>query len=159
MADNFVHLHLHTEYSINDIIRLMNILTLGNNFCTRILSEKLAENSNNKIYSTINANEVSFVDIPTSKHNELIDFIKNNNIELVIPADFRVIESEFSTLCLKENISVLLDKCILLNTYLSHYFAEAEYIEAYDIRFRVDYYKEKEDMYLSSEETISPSIL
>lgn len=48
----------------------------------------------------------------------------------------------------KENISVLLDKCILLNTYLSHYFAEAGYIEAYDIRFRVDYYKEKEDMYL-----------
>lgn len=48
----------------------------------------------------------------------------------------------------KENISVLLDKCILLNTYLSHYFVEAEYIEAYDIRFRVDYYKEKEDMYL-----------
>lgn len=48
----------------------------------------------------------------------------------------------------KENISVLLDKCILLNTYLSHYFVEAKYIEAYDIRFRVDYYKEKEDMYL-----------
>lgn len=37
----------------------------------------------------------------------------------------------------KENISILLDKCILLNTYLSHYFVEAEYIEAYDIRFRV----------------------
>ena len=52
----------------------------------------------------------------------------------------------------KEDINTLLDKCILLNTYLSHYFVEAEYIDAYDIRFRVDYYKEKEDMYLLDQE-------
>ena len=51
----------------------MNILTLGNNFCTRILSEKLAENSQNKIFSTLNANGVSFVDIPVFCFEEIID--------------------------------------------------------------------------------------
>ena len=84
----------------------MNILTLGNNFCTRILSEKLAENSQNKIFSTLNANGVSFVDIPVFCFEEIIDFVKKNNIELIIPADFKIIESEFSSMCLKENISI-----------------------------------------------------
>ncbi len=52
----------------------------------------------------------------------------------------------------KDDISVLLDKCILLNTYLSSYFARSGYIDDYDIRFRLDYYKEKEEMYLKDQE-------
>lgn len=52
----------------------------------------------------------------------------------------------------KESMNVLLDKCILLNTYLSYYFIDMNYVEAYDIRFRIDYYEEKEDMYLLDQE-------
>ena len=48
----------------------------------------------------------------------------------------------------REDISTLLDKCVLLNTYLSHYFLDSGYISDYDIRFQVNHYKEKEDMYL-----------
>ena len=84
----------------------MNILTLGNNYCTRILSEKLAENTENKIFSTTNGKNVSFVDIPLLCFENIIHFIKENNIELVVPVDFKIIESEFSTLCIKENISI-----------------------------------------------------
>ena len=52
---------------------------------------------------------------------------------------------------LKEDINTLLDKCVLLNTYLSHYFVDAGYIEDYDIRYRVDYFQEKETMYLEAQ--------
>ena len=52
---------------------------------------------------------------------------------------------------MKEDISQLLDKCILLNTYLGHYFKPEEYISSYDIYYRVDYYKEKEEMYIESQ--------
>ena len=52
---------------------------------------------------------------------------------------------------LKEDINTLLDKCVLLNTYLSHYFVDSGYIEDYDIRYRVDCFKEKESMYLEAQ--------
>ena len=51
---------------------------------------------------------------------------------------------------LKSDIRVLLDKCILLNTYLKGYFKEKDLIEAYDIIYRVDYYSSRDNMYSKS---------
>ena len=48
---------------------------------------------------------------------------------------------------LKENISQLLDKCILLNTYLSYYFKPIGAINDYFINFRVDDYSDRKEMY------------
>lgn len=39
---------------------------------------------------------------------------------------------------LKSDISELLDKCVLLNTYLSSYFLKCRYIEEFDIYYRID---------------------
>ena len=83
-------------------------------------------------------------------------FLDKENISYSLKKNYyndetRVVAKSYN-LPKKEDINTLLDKCILLNTYLSHYFVEAEYIDAYDIRFRVDYYKEKEDMYLLDQE-------
>lgn len=47
----------------------------------------------------------------------------------------------------KETIQELLDKCILLNTYLGYYFLPQQYIGGYDIYFRVDHFTDKYDMY------------
>ena len=47
----------------------------------------------------------------------------------------------------KENINELLDKCALLNTYLSSYFLECEYINGFDIYYRIDHFDEKSKMY------------
>ena len=47
----------------------------------------------------------------------------------------------------KENIAELLDKCVLLNTYLSSYFLECEYINGFDIYYRVDCFEDKSKMY------------
>ena len=46
----------------------------------------------------------------------------------------------------KEDISELLDKCVLLNTYLSKYFEPFDYIEGFDIYYRVDYFEDKFSM-------------
>lgn len=48
---------------------------------------------------------------------------------------------------LKDDTSELLDKCILLNTYLGKYFVPGEYITTYDIYYRVDCFDDKASMY------------
>lgn len=55
---------------------------------------------------------------------------------------------------LKEDTSALLDKCILLNTYLSSYFLECEYINGFDIYYRVDSFNDKLKMYSNNFESI-----
>ena len=54
----------------------------------------------------------------------------------------------------KENIAELLDKCVLLNTYLSSYFLECEYISGFDIYYRVDCFDDKPKMYGSNFESV-----
>lgn len=51
----------------------------------------------------------------------------------------------------KDDVSKLLDKCVLLNTYLGHYFVPSDYLKGYDIYYRVDYYQEKTTMYVESQ--------
>jgi hypothetical protein len=54
----------------------------------------------------------------------------------------------------KENFAELLDKCVLLNTYLSSYFLECEYISGFDIYYRVDCFDDKSKMYGSNFESV-----
>ena len=54
----------------------------------------------------------------------------------------------------KENIAELLDKCVLLNTYLSSYFLECEYISGFDIYYRIDCFDNKSKMYGSNFESV-----
>lgn len=48
---------------------------------------------------------------------------------------------------LKEDSNALLDKCVLLNTYLSAYFLASEYIGGFDIYYREDCFENKTEMY------------
>lgn len=48
---------------------------------------------------------------------------------------------------LRDDTSELLDKCVLLNTYLSNYFVSCEYIKGFDIYYREDYFDDKFSMY------------
>ena len=58
---------------------------------------------------------------------------------------------------LKDDISELLDKCILLNTYLGSYFIPGRYITAYDIYYRVDCFDDKASMYGQIENIVCPN--
>lgn len=55
---------------------------------------------------------------------------------------------------LKDDMSALLDKCVLLNTYLSSYFLECEYINGFDIYYRIDSFDDKSKMYGSNFESV-----
>ena len=97
--------------------------------------------------------------IKNLKDTAVVDFIENfldkENISYSLEEDYyhsetRIIAKNYN-MPNKEDINTLLDKCILLNTYLSHYFVDAGYIDEYDIRYRVDFYKEKKEMYLKAQ--------
>lgn len=51
---------------------------------------------------------------------------------------------------LTEDIEEMLDKCILLNTYLEHYFRRMLYFEKFDLYFRVDCFEDRTEMYNKS---------
>ena len=72
-------------------------------------------------------------------------------------SETRVIARNFD-IPLKDDISALLDKCVLLNTYLAYYFVPKEYVDAYEICFRVDHYKEKTDMYVGAKRIDFPRV-
>ena len=59
----------------------------------------------------------------------------------------------------KEDISELLDKCVLLNTYVSSYFLECGYISGFDIYYRVDCFDDKSKMYSSNFESVDNLLL
>lgn len=60
------------------------------------------------------------------------------NAEVVIRSDF---------LSRTDDTSALLDKCILLNTYLKHYFLPVGVISGYDIHYRVDSFGSSQAMF------------
>lgn len=89
----------------------------------------------------------------------VIDFIEKffdeENISYSMSSDYRSSETRIIVknynMPLKEDNSKLLDKCILLNTYLKHYFKPKNYILWYDICYQVNCYGEKQDMYLNAQ--------
>lgn len=89
----------------------------------------------------------------------VIDFIEKffdeENISYSMSSDYRNSETRIIiknyNMPLKEDNSKLLDKCILLNTYLKRYFKPKNYILWYDICYQVNCYGEKQDMYLNAQ--------
>ena len=64
--------------------------------------------------------------------------------------DMAILVKSFD-LPLKDDIKDLLDKCVLLNTYLSHYFMELQYLANYEIDFSVECYESRFDMYVAKD--------
>ena len=84
----------------------MKILFIGNNHATCVFSKKFAEYEQAEIYSTTNVEGVNFVDINYLDFDNLLEFVKNNKIELVIISDYRALESDFSEKLKSEGIGV-----------------------------------------------------
>lgn len=89
----------------------------------------------------------------------VIDFIEKfldeENVSYSMSTDYRNSETRIVAINYnmptKEDVSALLDKCILLNTYFKNYFIPMEYISKYDICYQVNHYKDKQDMYLEAQ--------
>lgn len=72
-------------------------------------------------------------------------------------SETRVIARNFD-MPTRDDISNLLEKCVLLNTYLYEYFEQMGYIDGYEILYRVDSYREKSEMYSQSGEIGFPDL-
>ena len=89
----------------------------------------------------------------------IVDFIEKyldeENISYCLNTNYnssetRIIAKNYN-MPLKEDVNTLLEKCLVLNTYLFYYFMKNGYIEAYDIRYRLDCYEEKSELYLKTQ--------
>lgn len=95
-----------------------------------------------------------FVRLGNVSNNAVIDFIaelfESENISfgnsVYSRNDIQIRISNYD-MPLKADSSALLDKCVLLNTYLSAYFSECEYIGGFDIYYREDCFEDKTAMY------------
>ncbi len=93
------------------------------------------------------------------KSTAVIDFIENffdqENISYSLSKNYycdetRIIAKNYN-MPTKLEIEELLDKCVLLNTYFEYYFMPMNYIDSFEIIFRLDHFAEKEEMYLRSQ--------
>lgn len=101
-----------------------------------------------------------FIRLKNIQTTALIDFIEklygSDNITYSMKEDYSNSETQITIknydMPLKSDTQDMLDKCIVLNTYLKYYFTEADYVDGYDIYYRVDHYREKWDMYLQAQD-------
>lgn len=100
-----------------------------------------------------------FIKLENVKNTAIIDFIENlfdsENISFNVKKDYN---STTTTILLKnydmpykEQIREMLDKCVILNTYMGSYFIENNLVSNFDIYFRVDNFKEKQVMYIEDQ--------
>lgn len=89
---------------------------------------------------------IDFIEGIFDKEN--ISYIGNTNIFLsdIHMHDVKIVITNYD-MPKKSDMDELLDKCILLNTYMSGYFSECEHISGYDIYYREDYFEEKFDLF------------
>ena len=59
----------------------------------------------------------------------------------------------------KEDCTELLDKCVLLNTYLNCYFLKKEYIHGYEIYYWMECFDNKSDLYSGKQRMRLPSCM
>ena len=78
---------------------------------------------------------------------ENISYSMSNNY---CDSETRIVATNYN-MPLKEDCNKLLDKCILLNTYIKKYFVPMKYVSAYDICYQVNCFNEKQDMYLEAQ--------
>ena len=101
-----------------------------------------------------------FIRLKNIQTTALIDFIEklfgNDNITYSMKEDYYSSETQITVknydMPLKDDNQVMLDKCVVLNTYLQCYFKKIGDVSGYDIYYRVDYYREKRNMYLHAQE-------
>jgi len=94
------------------------------------------------------------------KSTAVVDFIEKyfetENISFCLGRDYAKSETQIFAkdynLPYQEDTQLLLNKCITLNTYMQNYFLPLNYVEAYDIFYRCDFFQEKTEMYIESQD-------
>lgn len=99
-----------------------------------------------------------FIRLTSLENTAVVDFIEKifegDNFSYEVAPNYDFDETRILIQCfdlpLIENTEEMLDKCILLNTYLEHYFRPSGYLNEFDLYFRLDYFKNRYEMYSKS---------
>lgn len=105
-----------------------------------------------KLFGLTNTAVIDFIDCLLEKEYISVEGDCTRNDDIVVIA-------RNNYMPLKFEIAELLDKCVLLNTYLSGYFEPYGYIESFDIYFRIDAFDDNLSMYEELGNINSKSIL
>ena len=106
-----------------------------------------------KLYGLNNTAVVDFIEELMETEN--LSFVTENT---AVHTDDVIIVARNYDMPLKDDTSELLDKCVLLNTYLSNYFVSCEYIKGFDIYYRVDCFEDKFSMYTELQNIPCPNV-
>lgn len=98
------------------------------------------------------------IELKNLQTTALVDFInelfENGNSECSIKRAFdgndAQIDIKYSSLRYKEDMQVVLDNCVILNTYLRNYFKSIKVIDGYDIQYSIEHFDDKWDEYNES---------
>lgn len=99
------------------------------------------------------------IQLQNVSNTAVIDFIEKflgeENISYSMSESYRDSETRILAtnynMPTKEDVSNLLDKCILLNSYIKNYFIPMDYVSEYDICYQVNHFKDKQDMYIEAQ--------
>ena len=106
-----------------------------------------------KLYGLNNTAVADFIEELMETEN--LSFVTENT---AVHTDDVIIVAHNYDMPLKDDTSELLDKCVLLNTYLSNYFVSCEYIKGFDIYYRVDCFEDKFSMYTELQNIPCPNV-
>ena len=95
-----------------------------------------------KLQDVSNTAIIDFIEKIFDQESILYPFDSNNEI--------RIIVRNYDMPLIADSVA-LLDKCILLNTYLGHYFKPLQYISGYEIYYRDDSFQNKVSMFKESQ--------
>lgn len=101
-----------------------------------------------------------FIKLENITNTAIIDFIEklfdDENISFNVERNYYSMTTTILLknydMPLKEDIGTMLDKCVVLNTYLGSYFIEKELVSNYEIIFRVDNFTQKNYMYVEDQQ-------
>lgn len=101
------------------------------------------------LYGVTNAAVVDFIEALFDVENISFNLTNYNYVNWFGNVQEKNIQVKISNYDMpkKDNMSELLDKCVLLNTYLSSYFAECEYVREFDIYYRIDCFDDRFEIY------------
>ena len=98
-----------------------------------------------RLENVTNTSVIDFIEKYLNEEN--ISYSMKNNYW---NAETRIVAKNYN-MPLKEDNAKLLDKCIVLNTYIKEYFIPMGYVKNYDICYQVNCFEDKQDMYLEAQ--------
>lgn len=98
-----------------------------------------------RLENVTNTSVIDFIEKYLNEEN--ISYSMKNNYW---NAETRIVAKNYN-MPMKEDNAKLLDKCIVLNTYIKEYFIPMGYVKNYDICYQVNCFEDKQDMYLEAQ--------